>query len=213
MNEPYIVNALYDHYKDTYTSIRERERERDKLFLLLIGIFALLALQVVYPLQFGGVVETITLGNTKLSLGAASAAALLTSTWLLLSAIALRYGQRVVWVERQYDYLHILEKRVGRLLNEESIFGREGAAYLKGAPFFQDWTWLLYVLLFPIVGISVASILLIVEWIYLDYPAAHLVLDTTAAVTLTVTLYVYRLHPLRDIVARLKSVSRRPLQD
>ena len=41
--------ALYDHYKDTFGRIRDREQRRDRLFLWLIGLLGVLFLFADYP--------------------------------------------------------------------------------------------------------------------------------------------------------------------
>ena len=43
------VDILHDHYKESFSHIRDREKQRDRLFLFLIGVLGLLFLEVQYP--------------------------------------------------------------------------------------------------------------------------------------------------------------------
>ena len=38
------LDVLHDHHKDSFSHVREREKQRDRLFLVLIGLLALLSL-------------------------------------------------------------------------------------------------------------------------------------------------------------------------
>jgi hypothetical protein len=48
------LEILHDHYKETFTRLREVEALRDRLFLRLIGLFALLIIEIGYPAALGG---------------------------------------------------------------------------------------------------------------------------------------------------------------
>jgi hypothetical protein len=79
-NDNQLLAVLHDHYRDTFAIIRERERERDWLFLVLIAVLGALGVQIGYPAESGGIVEEVTAGPTKLAIGALPAAAALTTT-------------------------------------------------------------------------------------------------------------------------------------
>lgn len=58
------LEILHDHYKETFALVRDRERSRDRLFLVVIGLCGLLALQIAYPVEFFGHVSVgICAGN------------------------------------------------------------------------------------------------------------------------------------------------------
>lgn len=204
MGESSRLEISYDHYKDTFASIRERERERDRLFVYLIVAFAGLGIEVLYPAQFEGTVEAVSFGGLAIPFGALPAAALLSATWVLVSVIALRYFQRVKWIEQQYDYLHGLEAALEPHVQDVAPFHREGAGYLGNAPPFQDWAWILYVLVFPATALVATLALLAVEWTLLHYHPVHTFIDTAMAATLLISIYLYQLHPPREIAKRLK---------
>ena len=203
------LTVLYDHYTDTFTVIRERERERDRLFLILIAALGVLGVQVGYPAEAGGIIDTAQLGPVTLVVGPLPAAAVLTATWVLVFAIALRYAQRAIVIERQYDYLHTVEEYIATELGARDVFQREGKAYLLEYPAFSEWTWISYVVIFPIVVIVAVVGVITLELTQLAYPLAHKLGDAVMAAAIVVSMYLYRLHPPTRIVKRLRRVGTR----
>ena len=53
------LDILHDHYKETFARMREVEAKRDRLFLGVIGLFALLSLEIGYPAAVGGTLNII----------------------------------------------------------------------------------------------------------------------------------------------------------
>src|SRR5680860_1914720 len=94
-----------------------------------------------------------------------------------------------------------------QLVDDSSVFCREGQAYFEASSPFEDWTWVLYIIFFPIVGILATALLLVLEWCWLDYPLLHRLLDTAVAVTIIVSLYLYQLHPPSHILGKLQRVT------
>ncbi len=133
------LDVLHDHYKESFSYVRERERQRDRLFLVLIGLFALLFFEAHYPRGFGGALGPVHVSGAEVDLGALPLPALLSASWVLTLAIALRYCQVSINVERQYSYLHRLEEKVSQELGDEEAYRREGRAYAKDYPLFSDW--------------------------------------------------------------------------
>lgn len=195
MSDPGRLGILHDHYKESFALIRERERHRDRTFLILLGLFALLILEVGYPAQFGGSLDSASVAAGEVDLDALPLAALLSATWVFTMAIALRYCQLSITVERSYDYLHRLEDSISPLLGDNGVYRREGKFYLNRYPPLLNVSWILYGYGFPAI-IAIAIVWLLVgEWMRLDYPAIHKLFDTAIGVTILVTLYLYRVHP------------------
>jgi hypothetical protein len=164
------LDVLHDHYKESFALIRQREAQRDRLFLVLIGLFALLVLEVQYPANFGGALGPLSVSGAEVDLGALPLPGLLSVSWVLTLAIALRYCQAVMLVERQYDYLHRLEEKLSRELGDEDLYRREGSSYLDDYPLFQDWAWICYVFLFPVAAALAVLALVATELVILPYP-------------------------------------------
>src|SRR5829696_4454436 len=128
---------LHDHYKETFQYIRQRETLRDRLFLVLIGLYAILAVQIQYPRKFDGTVETINLLGIEVDVNSLPLAALLTATWVFVLAVVLRYCQTTITVERQYDYLHKLEDELSPEFGGD-LYRREGRKYDDQYPAFSS---------------------------------------------------------------------------
>ena len=94
------LEILHDHYKETFARLRETEASRDQLFLWVIGLFALLSLEIGYPAAIGGSLGKLSIAGGELNLQALPLPALLNVTWVLTLAIGLRYCQTSVLVNR-----------------------------------------------------------------------------------------------------------------
>ncbi len=196
------LEILHDHYKETFAHVREREKARDRLFLAVIGLFALLAVEIQYPAEFGGSLGSLGVAGGEIELGTLPLPALLNASWVLTLAIALRYCQAAVGVERQYPYLHMLEDELSPLLGGEDVYRREGRAYLRGYPVFLNVAWFAYVVLFPLVA-GVATVALIwSEWAGLPYPAPHKALDSVLAAAVVASFALYRTLP--QVIERVR---------
>lgn len=189
------VEILHDHYKETFARIRDLERTRDRNFLWVIVIFALLAMQVGYPTEFGGSIQSLSLVGGELNLAALPLAALLSATWAMALAVALRYCQAAVAVDRQYPYLHYLEEEISPLVGGGERYQREGYIYLKAYPMLLNVAWIAYVIVFPTLA-AIATVSFIVwEWIELPYPRAHQMFDTTVALGILSCFFLLRVQP------------------
>src|SRR5215216_1754172 len=128
------LDILHDHYKESFAYIREREKERNRLFLILIALFALLALEIQYPINFQGALSKIKVLDVEVELSALPLPAFLVATWTFVLVIALRYCQTSINVERQYDYIHMLEDKISPELGDGDLYRREGRAYERDYP-------------------------------------------------------------------------------
>ena len=167
------VEVLHDHYKDSFFHIREREKQRDRLFMILITILGFLFFAVRYPDSLRAIIGTISTSGAKLSLAELPIAAILSATWTFLLATTLRYCQSSINVERQYSYLHALELRISSALGDPDAYRREGRAYLHDYPAFSGWAWLFYTGIFPAIVIAATALLTYTELTQLQVPTYH----------------------------------------
>jgi len=186
---------LHDHYKDTFGLIREREKQRDRSFLALIGLFAVLFLEVQYPSSFRGSANSIAILGAKVDVSSLPLAALLDASWVLTLTTVLSYCRAAVNIERQYSYLHKLEQWISRTLAVEPLYQREGLAYLQGYPVVLDWAWICYVFVFPALALIATLTLLAIEWKGLSYSPIHKFVDTGLGLSIVVSLTLYRVVP------------------
>jgi hypothetical protein len=196
MSDSQRLEVLHDHYKESFSYIRERERERDRLFLVLIALFALLALEIQYPINFRGAVGTLTFLGIELNVDALPLPAFLTATWVIGLVITLRYCQASTNVERQYDYLHMLEDKISAELKDEELYRREGRAYESNYPLFSWWSYRFYVVVLPVIAIIATVVLIYQEWARLDYPILSRIFDLISASGIAVSFVLYRIVPL-----------------
>ncbi len=205
------LEVLHDHYKETFARQRETEAARDRLFLWVIGLFAILILEIGYPAAIGASLGKIGVAGAEINLQALPLPALLNATWVLTLALALRYCRVAIHIDRQYDYVHMLEQNISPILRnsqghkagetvptqllDEDIYQREGTVYLRGYPLLLNATWIAYVVIFPII-LLVATIGLITwEWRRLPYPVLNRAFDTGVALALIAFLVLYRVAP------------------
>lgn len=190
---------LHDHYKETFQYIRERERLRDWLFLILIGLYALLAIQIQYPRKFDGSVETISLLGLQIDVSSLPLAALLSATWVFVLAVTLRYCQASITIERQYDYLHKLEDALSPEFGGD-LYRREGREYDDQYPAFSSWAWRFYTLILPALAMLATGVLIYEEVTGLSYSALNKILDTGIAGYVALSYFLYRIFPLFKVV-------------
>lgn len=189
------LEILHDHHKDSFSYIREREKQRDRLFLILIGLFALLSVEIPYPAEFGGALGTLRATGAEVDLGALPLPALLSASWVFTFAIALRYCQVSINVERQYSYLHMLEEKISQTLGDPDLYRRESKAYLEDYPLFSDWAWICYVFVFPMIAALAALALIIAEWSRLQGPWPYDLFNSLLAFALVFSFFLYRILP------------------
>ncbi len=203
--EDWQREILHDHYKETFQYIRERETLRDRLFLVLIGLYALLAVQIQYPRKFDGTVETINFLGIQIDVNSLPLAALLTATWVFVLAVVLRYCQTTINVERQYDYLHKLEERLSAEFGGD-VYCREGRAYEDQYPFFSDWTWRFYTVVLPVVAILSTAVLAWEDVFGLNYSIWNKILDGGIGLYIIVLFFLFRvLAPMAALWGKLWS--------
>lgn len=156
------AEILYDHYKDTFEHTQFYIKQRDWLFLGVLLIVATMLFQIVAPSVSGDALSEFVLKRFGLTTPI-DASFINTMLWFSLLATVVRYYQRTVHVERQYHYLHRLEKKIDECFGS-GIFEREGAAYLNSHNTFSDWAWRLYTLFFPILLIVISLVKIVVEY-------------------------------------------------
>lgn len=186
------LELLHDHHKDSFSRIRERESQRDRLFLVLVALYALLTIQIQYPLDFDNTIDKIAPFGVEISVESLPFAAFLSATWLFTAAIALRYFTTSTNIERQYDYLHKLEEAISSQF-EGDIYRRESREYTERYPLLQSVAWRSYTLLFPIVAFLATAFLLVEEIRNLDYFALNKILDSVIAGYLLILVLAYAL--------------------
>lgn len=156
------LEALADHYKDTFHYVREYVGIRDRLFLLVLVLLGLQFFQISSPDESStAIVEFFK--NTFGFQITVNKHSLNTILWFALLSVVVRYFQANVYINRQYKYLHTLEEKFTSLFGEK-IIAREGKHYLSEYPLFSDWTNVLYTWVFPVLLILTGGFKTYSDW-------------------------------------------------
>jgi len=112
--------------------------------------------------------------------------------WFALLIAVVRYTQVVVYIERQYKYIHKIEEELHKHFDNSIAFTREGKSYLKDYPKFSDWIWTLYTIIFPFVLGVIVLVKIITEWaVSFHAITVPLLLNTTVAVLVLISIILY----------------------
>src|SRR5205809_725334 len=184
------VHLLHEHYRDTCALMQSARASRDRYFFLVLAFLVPVLFDVYSHADYTRVVSEFL--TKKLELTQAPDFAFVRSLlWFVLFGLTIRYCQATLLVERNYDYVHSLEKRLADELGD--VFGREGRAYLSAYPVFLNWAHCLYSLLFPI---ALAAVVLVAACCELRsaavwYSLFYIDLGIGAALSVSVALYLY----------------------
>lgn len=149
------LQILAEHYNSTYDTLLIKIRQREKFFLLVLVILIVKLFRIYTPEEAMLVITQLI--SSRLGVTAPLNFSFIESViWFCLLAAVLRYFQSVVYIERQYDYIHKLEKRLNAHF-ENSAFTRESSSYLKNFPRFLNWVSFLYTVFFPILLMAIIS--------------------------------------------------------
>ena len=154
------LEVLYDHYKDTYQLNLLVQKERDRLFVKLCLTLTTLLLIIVDPNTLSILASTIVENELKIIIPH-SLVIVQSFLWALLLYFFASYFRKILYIERQYVYIHELEVVIAEILDKK--FTREGHSYLEDYPMILNFTHYLYKLIFPVL-----SIIIVVYKIYLE---------------------------------------------
>ena len=160
------LEILNDHYKDTFSYIRDYIRIRDSLLLMILIVVTVMLSQIFSPNETKSAISEFI--NAKLNLTTRIEVSFIGSViWFGLFALIMKYFQTVVYIERQYNYIHKLEDVISKEFNGEA-FTREGKSHLKDYPIFSEWSQIVYRIIFPAILTLVSLIKIIGEWVGRD---------------------------------------------
>lgn len=189
------LEIAYDHYKETFTLIKDSEKDRNKIFIILCLLIAGLYLLATEPNSLFQVLKDLVkeYGKTSINFSISIVQSLL---WIVLLFYSMRYFQVNSYIERQYNYLHIIEEEINAKI--EFTFCREGKSYLDKYPMVLDLIYYIYTWVFPVIYIGIVLYKIIMEWVS-RYNMRGVLLDTLIAGCIIVAscLYILLLHPIK----------------
>jgi hypothetical protein len=194
LSEDTKVEVLHAHYVDTFGHIRNALGQRDRLFAYIGLTVGVMLLEGVAPEDTDAAIGKLI--SEKLALtGTLSFSLLGTVLWFALLGFVIRYLQIVIYIERQYEYIHSIEVPLAANYGG-TAFTREGKSYLSEYPLFSKWTWALYTIVFPTLLIVVLRVKLATEFCRATQLAWLFTFDalTFGAISVSVALYLISLH-------------------
>ena len=194
LSEDKKVEILHEHYIDTFNHIRNAVNQRDRYFAYILIIVTIMLLQVVAPKDTDSAIGKLVAEKLSLS-GTFSLSVIGTILWFVLLGFVIRYYQTVIFLERQYKYIHSVEA----LLAENyggAAFTREGKSYLSDYPPFSKWTWLLYTIVFPLLLVLILALKLMTEFCRVSIINWQVAFDTLTfgLICVSVVLFLISLH-------------------
>lgn len=142
------TELLYDHYKDTFSRIKECINERNHFFVMVFIVIAVQFLFATSSDTISSVIVSFIQEKYKIDISA-QMSIIQSLLWLILLYLTMRYYQINVYVERQYNYIHSLEEDIAR--EADIKFDREGGDYLSNYPKMNSFMDILYKWIFPII--------------------------------------------------------------
>jgi hypothetical protein len=190
------LEIVYDHYKDTFTLIKDSEKERNKIFIILCLLITGLYLLAIEPNSLFQVVKDLVkeYGKTSINFSISIVQSLL---WIVVLFYSMRYFQVNSYIERQYNYLHIIEEEINAKI--QFTFSREGKSYMDKYPMVLNLIYYIYTWVFPVIYIGIVLYKIILEWVS-RYNMRVVLFDTLMAgcIILASCLYILLLHPIKN---------------
>jgi hypothetical protein len=188
------LEILSEHYAHTFDFLQSHLKKRDRLFIGVLFLMFLLLFQIYTPDETSGIITQVI--STKLDLKEPLNFLYVQSIiWFVLLSVIIKYFQSVVFIERQYSYIHALEKKLSVEYGDSS-FTREGDSYLKDYPVFLNWASFLYTILFPSILLVVLTSKIIIECKQYGFSEISICFNTMIYIfiSISIALYLYVIH-------------------
>ncbi len=188
------LEILSEHYKNTFDFLQKNLKQRNRLFLFVLCILILMLFQLYTPQEASNLMSQFI--SSKLNLSEQMNMLFVQSIiWFGLLATTLKYFQSVVFIERQYNYIHQLEEQLSKEY-EKKAFTREGDSYLKDYPKLLNWASCLYTIFFPVILLIISSFKIVSECKLLGFKQILVWFNVAIFlfIIISVILYLIALH-------------------
>lgn len=184
---------IYDNYKESFALSKKAQSDRDRFFIILVVLIAVLFMLFIDPNTTGTILNGFIKEKLKVDI-TYSVYIIQSLVWFLLLYFTMRYYQKVIYIERQYYYLHNIESIMSKDIS--NTFNREGSNYLEQYPLFSDFIDFIYKWIFPILYIVIITIKIISEWTIFNNLINVLLNSLLALLIITMTIFYFIfLHP------------------
>jgi hypothetical protein len=201
------LEIAYNHYKDSFTLIKDAEKERSRFFIILCLLIAGLFLFAIEPNSLFQIIKDLSkeYGKTSFNFSITIVQSLL---WIVLLFFTMRYFQINSYIERQYEYLHKIENEIDSKI--EIDFKREGRSYLDNYPLILNFFYYIYNGIFPLVYLAIVIYKIVYEW-FNKYSLQSTILDTVIATIIVIAtcLYLMLIHrgAIRKLINRIQTTA------
>ena len=194
------LHILAEHYKNTFDFLQGTLKQRNKLFLYVLCILSLMLFQLYTPQEAVYVISQF-ISNTLNISTQINLLFIQSIIWFGLLATTLKYFQSVVFIERQYNYIHQLEEQLGKEY-ERKAFTREGKSYVKDYPAFLNWASFLYTMFFPVIVLIISCLRIFSECKMLGFKQVLVWFNVVVFLLITISTVLYL-----DVLHRKKTRS------
>ena len=131
------ADLLMEHYKETFEHILYHWKLRNRLFVFILILLAALGLDAAKPgslaiVANGYIAKSLSSdsqpGGGEVGTPALEFSAVGSLAWFVLLCLVIQYYQRSIHVDRQFNYIADVEKRLCDMLGEQFVT-REGKGY------------------------------------------------------------------------------------
>lgn len=163
-SEDLKFQTLYDHYKESFSRVREYLGIRDRLLVMILIVVTVMMFQIFSPVESQNMISEFISNKIELNKNI-NFSFICSVIWFIVFALSIKYFQTVVYIERYYEYLHKLEGEISQHY-KDGIFEREGKFYLNNYPLFSSWTSVVFTTIFPLLLLFVLSVKFYTELTY-----------------------------------------------
>lgn len=186
------TELLYDHYKETFSIIKDTIIQRNRFFVM---VFLVITLQFLFALSSDSVSYLIIdIIQKQYEIDISNQISIIQSfLWLILLYFTMRYYQATIYIEKQYKCIYSIEADISS--SEQIRFDRESGNYLSNYPKMSDFVDKLYKWIFPLFYCLVICYKIISEFVFFRFNI-QIIIDSILFVSclwLTV-LYLIFLH-------------------
>lgn len=156
------TELLYDHYKETFSIIKETITQRNRFFVM---VFLVMTLQFLFASSPDSVSYLIIcIIQKQYEIDISNQMSILQSfLWLILLYLTMRYYQATIHIEKQYNCIYSIEADISNI--EHITFDRESGNYLLNYPKMSDFVDVLYKWVFPIIYCLIICYKIVIEYI------------------------------------------------
>lgn len=183
------TELLYDHYKETFSIIKENIIQRNRFFVMVFLVMALQFLLAASPESISSLIVNVVQKQYEINIYS-QMSIIQSLLWLVLLYLTMRYYQSSVYIEKTYHCIQLIESDIADLVQVK--FDREGGNYLSDYPKMSDFIDILHKWVFPIIYCLVICYKMIMEYITSEF-SLQLILNTILFVSCFVLTILYLL--------------------